>query len=322
MAHMLDMSNGRANMAYVGETPWHGLGRALTKGQPIEIWAKEAGMNFNIEKSPLHFNANGESSLFPARVALYRSDNGAPLSIMGEDYKIVQPEQVLEFYRDLVDAAGFELETAGVLYSGRRYWALAKTGDQMRLLGQDEVRGYLLLATSCDGSLATTAKFTSVRVVCQNTLSAATGDYNKGGAKVPHNTVFDADRVKRELGVVHEAWAEFARNVEVLAARKVTQKEAVQWLVKTFGDADKPVDEQDEAAARFMQKIWDCVRNSPGSNLRSANGTAWGLVNGATYYYDHMRSTRSLDARFDRGQFGDGAAKKELAFTNALELAA
>lgn len=322
MAHMIDMSNGRANMAYVGETPWHGLGRVLTKGQPIEIWAKEAGMNFNIEKSPLHFSANGESALFPARVALYRSDNGAPLSIMGEDYKIVQPEQVLEFYRDLVDAAGFELETAGVLYSGRRYWALAKTGDQMRLLGQDEMRGYLLLATSCDGSLATTAKFTSVRVVCQNTLSAATGTYNKGGVKVPHSTVFDADRVKRELGVVHEAWAEFARNVEVLASRKVTQKEAVQWLVKTFGDADKPVDEQDEAAARFMQKIWDCVRNSPGANLRSANGTAWGLVNGATYYYDHMRSTRSLDARFDRGQFGDGAAKKELAFTNALELAA
>ena len=27
MAHELDFSNGRANMAYVGEKPWHGLGR-------------------------------------------------------------------------------------------------------------------------------------------------------------------------------------------------------------------------------------------------------------------------------------------------------
>ncbi len=27
MAHELDMSNGRANMMYAGDRPWHGLGK-------------------------------------------------------------------------------------------------------------------------------------------------------------------------------------------------------------------------------------------------------------------------------------------------------
>ena len=63
----------------------------------------------------------------------------------------------------LVKAGGFELETAGVLKGGRKLWALARTGQESALRGGDKVKAYLLLATSCDGSLCTTAQFTSVR---------------------------------------------------------------------------------------------------------------------------------------------------------------
>jgi hypothetical protein len=42
--------------------------------------------------------------------------------------------------------------------------------------GEDRLAAYLLLATSCDKTLATTVAFTSIRVVCQNTLSFAAND--------------------------------------------------------------------------------------------------------------------------------------------------
>ena len=100
----------------------------------------------------------------------------------------MQPHDVLGFYRDLVSVSGFELETAGVLKGGKKLWALARTGDEMMLSGMDQVKGYLLLATSCDGSLATTAQFTSIRVVCNNTLQMAVGD-NLGAVRVPHSTI-------------------------------------------------------------------------------------------------------------------------------------
>ena len=45
MAHLVE------SMAYVGSTPWHGLGNQLTAHQPIETWLTEAGMNWRIEQS-------------------------------------------------------------------------------------------------------------------------------------------------------------------------------------------------------------------------------------------------------------------------------
>ncbi|WP_163110586.1 DUF932 domain-containing protein, partial [Acinetobacter baumannii] len=81
-----------------------------------------------------------------------RSDTRAPLSVVSARYQVVQPLEVLDFYRDLTEVGGFELETAGVLKEGRKFWALAKTGQTGTLKGKDKVDGYLLLATACDGT--------------------------------------------------------------------------------------------------------------------------------------------------------------------------
>ena len=51
MAHQLEQ------MAYVGETPWHGLGNQLTQNQPIEVWAQQAGMDWRIESSDVSYMA-------------------------------------------------------------------------------------------------------------------------------------------------------------------------------------------------------------------------------------------------------------------------
>ncbi len=67
---------------------------------------------------------------------------------MSSRYQVVQPAEILEFYRDLTQIGGFELETAGVLKEGRKLWALAKTGQSSTLKGRDKVNGYLLLATA------------------------------------------------------------------------------------------------------------------------------------------------------------------------------
>ena len=170
------------SIAYVGERPWHGLGNRLEPDQPIDVWKRNAGMDWTIEESEVRFITGGNSngigtiSAFPEQKVLYRSDTKAPLSVVSKRFHVVQPSAILEFYRDLTAVGGFELETAGVLREGRKFWALAKTGQSTLLKGRDRVDGYLLLATACDGTLATTAQFTSVRVVCNNTLAIALGN--------------------------------------------------------------------------------------------------------------------------------------------------
>ena len=325
MAHELQTAS---DMAYIGETPWHGLGNKLPPNQPIEIWQKSAGMDFEIKQTDVLFNAASENgSMLNLRsnkdaTVLYRSDNFEPLSVVSKRYKVVQPHDVLGFYRDLVSVSGFELETAGVLKGGKKLWALARTGDEMMLSGLDKVKGYLLLATSCDGSLATTAQFTSIRVVCNNTLQMAVGD-NLGAVRVPHSTLFDPVVVKQSLGLGVTAWDEFSRSLKAMSNRPVNKFEAMNYLVNVLGDPSLPLNEQPKVNQKAIQSVYALYAGEgKGSKLRSANGTAWGLVNGVTEYVDTHRRARNQDYRLDSAWFGQGAQIKQKGFEAALALAA
>lgn len=318
------MAHEVQTMAYIGTTPWHGLGNPLTPKQPIEVWQAEAGMDWTIEETEVLYSVSGGDGLHlkpnPEVKVLFRSDNHIPLSVVSNRYKVVQPHAVLEFYRDLVSVGGFELETAGVLKGGRKLWALAKTGQETLLRGGDQVKAYLLLATSCDGTICTTAQFTSVRVVCNNTLQLAVS--NAGGAvKVPHSTLFDPTMVKQELGLGLSAWEHFKTDIEKLASRPVHKFEAMNILVDVLGDPSVPLAEQPNQKA--LNNVYALFSGgAKGADLDSANGTAWGLLNAVTEYVDQHRRARSQDYRLDSAWFGQGAGIKAKAFNEVMRLAA
>lgn len=322
MAHLIEQ------MAYVGATPWHGLGSRLSPKQSIEIWQREAGMDWKIQDSPVHFKSDSIGALgsihtFPDQKVLYRSDTKAPLSVVSQRYQVVQPREVLEFYRDLTEVSGYELETAGVLKGGRKFWALARTGQGTTLKGNDQVNGYLLLATSCDGTLATTATPTTVRVVCNNTLTIALDSTTKA-IKVPHSTRFDPQAVKKQLGIAVSQWDDFMHRMRLLSERKVQWHEAMRFFMNVLCDANTntplPAVLPNERALRKVQGLYD--GQGRGSTLESAQGTAWGLLNAVTEYVDHERRARSIEYRMDSAWFGQGAQLKQRALEAALQLAA
>ncbi|MGD7246309.1 DUF932 domain-containing protein [Ralstonia pseudosolanacearum] len=317
------MSHQISSMAYVGQRPWHGLGNQLIANQPIEVWQERAGMDWSIESSEVRF-VTGQSHLgaihaFPEQKVLYRSDTKAPLSVVSARYQVVQPSEILEFYRDLAAVGQFELETAGVLRGGRKFWALAKTGQSGMLKGKDVVNGYLLLATACDGTLATTAQFTSIRVVCNNTLQIALGD-GTGVVKVPHRSQFDAQAVKRQLGIAVSSWDAFMARTKALAERKVTDSvtEAFLRKVLTYPAPDRDGQVVNERAMKAVSELY--AGRGKGSTLPSAAGTAWGLLQSTVEYVDHHRRARSEDLRLDSAWFGAGAVLKEKAWNEALRL--
>ena len=318
------MAHEIQTMAYVDALPWHVLGNKLTPNQPIEVWQNEAGMDWRINETEVLYSVSGGDGLHlksnPDNKVLFRSDTHSPLSVVSKRYKVVQPHDVLEFYRDLVSVGGFELETAGVLKGGKKLWALAKTGQETLLRGNDRVKAYLLLATSCDGSLCTTAQFTSVRVVCNNTLQLAVGD-SGGAVKVPHSTEFDPQQVKQTLGLGLSSWESFVMDMRQLADRKINKFEAMNFLINVLGDRSAPLNEQPNAKA--IQNVFTLYSGEgKGSQLESASGTAFGLLNGVTEFVDRHRRARSADHRLDSAWFGPGAAIKDKAYQEALKMVA
>ncbi|NUG31892.1 DUF932 domain-containing protein [Acinetobacter baumannii] len=344
MAHQIE------TMAFVGQTPWHGLGNQLSQNQPIEIWAQQAGMDWRIESSNVSYmakNERGQNILMPyeEQRVLYRSDTHAPLSVVSQRYQEVQPKEILEFYRDLTEQSGFELETAGVLKGGRKFWALARTGQSAALKSKDVSNGYILLATACDGTLATTAQFTSIRVVCNNTLAIALRGQNSsaGVVKVPHSTKFDAEKIKQQLGISIKTWDEHMYEMKQLTQRKVTQQEAAAYFDAVFNNTtmsaidqeesiiqyylkaasiDKKTNSKSEPNGRAMSKAMEMFNGQGrGAELSSAKDTAYGLLCSITEFVDHERRAMSRDHRLNSAWFGAGANIKQRGLEQALKMA-
>ncbi|MFC7286446.1 hypothetical protein DBR37_04640 [Herminiimonas sp. KBW02] len=317
------MSHEIETMAFTGETPWHGLGKALTPNQPLNTWARQSGLDFKIMETPVRFNtgllgAPEKIQMFSHQKVLYRSDTNAALSVVSNRYQVVQPDEILEFYRDLTERSGFELETAGVMKGGRKLWALAKTGQSFSIKAKDRINGYLLLATACDGSLATTAQFTSVRVVCNNTLAIALSG-GKDVVKVPHSTTFEPELVKKELGISFSAWDNFRYRMNKLAERKIKDQEVNAFLHTLFS---LPFENNElQNMGRTMRQIKRIYEGKGrGAELPSAKGTAFGLLQAVTEFVDHERRAKSIDHRLDSAWFGQGAALKAKALWQTTAL--
>jgi phage/plasmid-like protein (TIGR03299 family) len=325
MAHQLSIrKNGFVEMAFTGsrDAVWHKLGQQLEVGAPIEQWVENAGMDWNVEKSPVQYtDNNGVQHNFPGQFVLTRSDTSEPLSIKTDSYKIVQPREVLEFFRDLVNLHDMQLSTAGVLFGGRKFWALAETGKNFKLNGVDEVVGHLLLTTSVDGTSPTVGRFVSTRVVCNNTLQVALGEKNNANmVKVSHKVEFDPKAVKVEMGLMDQAWYQFRENVEKLTNTPMSSFDVDRFFKRLAFDPAKDDDKQGWGAEKTLANLKSLYTNGAGAEM--AKGTAWGALNAVTNLFTHGTGRKSESSQFESSYYGKDSDMKQQAFDLLLAQAA
>lgn len=313
MAHELSVKeNGKVEFAFTGSRSkvWHTLGNQLTEDAPLETWKVEAGLDWEVKESPITYRGNGDTIIFADRKALYRSDTTEPLSIVGENYKIVQPEEILEFFRDLVENNDMKLSTAGCLFGGKRFWALAELGKNTEIIDGDVVDGYLLLTTSVDGSISTTAKFVSERVVCNNTLSIAMNEKSQNLVKCSHKSQWDAKAVKIDLGLLDLGWDNFITDMRKLASTPMTDSQVHSFFTEQFYDKKVPADKQGWGATKKVKTLTDLYYSGAGSEL--SVGTAWGVLNAVTDLYTHGSGKRDASHQFMNAFYGSDLVKNKV----------
>ena len=112
MSHEIDTTTGLPAIAYVGDEPWHGLGQKLSPGATIEEWTVAAGLNWGVDRAEVKFQIDDTPMAMPSRNVLYRTDTHAPLSVVSDTYKVVQPAQIMDFFREVTAKTSAALETA------------------------------------------------------------------------------------------------------------------------------------------------------------------------------------------------------------------
>lgn len=316
MAHELTQrADGYTEMAFVGDTPWHGLGQTLQKDASIEDWKVAAGMDWTIESTPVLYTPQGEQGTLEMKGqrVLYRSDTKTPLSSVSTRYKPVQPGEVLEFFRDLVAENGFRLHTAGTMFGGRRMWALAETGKFAEISKGDGVGGFLLLSTSADKTLATMARFTTIRVVCNNTLGLATRN-DANSVSFTHSREFDHDLMRSRLGNAVASFGAFVDAARFMQSQKLSIERASAMVKKLvlpeYATAKQDYNQEKNRIYCGIMQLF--TGDAKGHELTGM--TNWGLMNSVTEYYDHHHPARSDDARLNNTWFANGQSVKQDAF--------
>lgn len=328
MPHEIDMSRGIAAMAYAGKTPWHNLGKKFDELMTSQQALHAAQLDFRVDKVPVQYDNGTSIATLDNQYVTVRTDTGAGLGVVGEGYKPVQNVEAFDFMDSLIASGDMRYETAGALSGGQRVWMLAKLPKSTSLSCDDVIDHYLLLSNSHDGHKSCSVGFTTVRVVCNNTLSVAV-ERLRHEYKIRHSgsILSKLAEAQNVLGLAKQAFSTFTSNAQRLTFKTYRREDVSPFLDFVFG-IEKPT-ERTRNDVIVQDQIAELLETGAGADLSTAKGTYWGLLNAVTEWVDHAAPQRANgrteeqleESRFDKITWRGGNAIKQRAYTHALELA-
>jgi len=320
MAHMVEMIDGKAQMAYAGELPWHGLGTKVSNDLTPQQMMEKAGVDWKVHEVESFVEFNGKK-MPTGQKSLIRETDGKILTNVGKDWHPCQNETAFEFFNEYVLAGDMEMHTAGSLRDGQYVWALAKVKESFDLFGGDQVDSYMLFSNPHVYGKSIDVRFTPIRVVCNNTLTFALDSQSQRAVKVGHRAQFQPDMVKEQLGIAHEKFAKYKEMAQFLGSKRFSVDSLIQYYNEVF-PLTSGKDKQDvinlETISRQAKNAYDVLETQPGAEY--AEGTWWQAFNSVTFVTDHVQG-RNADNRLHSQWFGQNQLRKIKAAEKAVEFA-
>lgn len=314
MAHEVE------SLCFFGEVPWHGLGTPLTEDDLYD-WEKasvKAGLNWEAERVPLVTADTGDKV---SSFAIRRKSDAKILGTVGTKYTILQNRDAFKWFQPFLDAKEASLETAGSLREGSRIFVLARLNrDPIVVAAGDEVRKYILLSHSHDGSLAVRCGFTPVRCLCSNTIALA---HNSGASKllrVKHTKDLhqNLQNIREVMNLANQEFEASTEQYRLLARKSINRANLEKYVRLVF-----KVKEDEDASTKMknlMDEVTGLFEAGRGNTLASIRGTFWAAYNGVTEYLSYSRG-RNADNRMNSLWFGDGQNLNRHALETALSMA-
>jgi len=341
MAHNLATINGLDAIAYLDQTPWHGLGQRLNlkdvpPAERIAAALKAANMDWNVGSLPLYLADGTEVQGHKASVRFDAAGLvAAQLGVVGAGYTHVSNAQATDILQVLATEFGCVPASAGVLGNGERCWVLMRLADsKVTPLDGDDCNGYFLLSWGHDGQLAISGLASLIRVVCQNTLTAATNG-RKAWITVRHTTnagarLDDAAKLMKTLMSTLQATGETFASM----ARKNLDARGLQAFINaaipnttTTGPVSPVIVARRDTVARLVFYGRGAAMANQGANVAAGEASIWAAYNAITEYVDHVRpaeaqSPEGLRKAHASALFGGNADLKIGALQLARQLVA
>ncbi len=235
------------------------------------------------------------------------------LGVVGEDYQVVQNEQVADMLDKLVDESGAHFETAGSLRGGRSVFVTMKLPESIRVAGVDDLELYLAATTSHDGTSALRVDATPVRIVCANTQRAAF-DRTKGFYVFRHTS-----NVHSQIAQAREAMGLMWKYLDAFQAeadRMINETLTIGAFEKVVADLWPLADDASEQTKKNQRKRSATLRYliRDADTQAAIKGTRWAGYQAITEYIDHYAPAKDAALRATRAVTGPVAELKTRAF--------
>lgn len=304
MAHMITIrEDGTEEIAWSGQKPWHGLGVEMPKRMSAMHALVKANLDWMVTQEPICMcDATNNYIVITDKCANIRNDNGAYLGVVGDGYVPIQNEEQAKFIDTLV-SEGNIIEVCGSLFGGRKtFWTIKVSNDLMVTPG-DRIEQYLIATNSHDGSSPFLIWFSSIRVVCWNTLSAALrGMQTRVALRHTMNIKSRVEEAKKTLGLANKYFSSLRENLQALARIPLDHKGLGQYIETVFPTPEITTSRVAGVIYRRWELMCDRVLTSfesgPGAEL--AGRTLYGAYNAVTNVIDHDVTNRSDEFVQDR----------------------
>lgn len=320
MAHALETTDGVVNFAFTGDRSaiWHKLGTPVSNDLTPAEMQKAAGVDWKVETVPSYVRIGGEE-VATGDSALVRTSDNKILDNVSDAWVPVQNDEAFEFFSEFVNEGAMSMDTAGSIDGGRMVWALAKVNQQYELFSGDVIENYMLFSNPHKYGSAVVISQTSVRVVCNNTLTASLRQIeNKGtGIRLNHRAQFDSSYVKQTLGQSSVAFEKFNEKMKVLAGKRFNVADIDSYLNAVFPQTNDEKSKEGKLS-RVAETIKASIETQPGAEF--GEGTFYALFNAITYNTDNVLGHKD-DTRMKSAFYGVNATRKNTALKVALELA-
>lgn len=313
----------------VRQAAWHGEGFVLDEYPGREEAMRLAGHDWDVAERSigiLRRNIDGKLVYMtaPGYVEHFRSDNGVTLRIGSDSYERI-PNRVPYDVAELLLGEGFLYETGGSMDEGRQCYLTLLLNEPVVITGDDSTTlPYAGLSWAHDGSAAFSVRSTSVRQVCENTVSASEAEGNRLGTNfVFRHTKNVMDRIeeaKKVIQGVRENHDVYVQAMEELGTLQVTPQQRDLFVSTIIGDRGGIISTSAAATDRVKNNI-EAERAKIGSlffgpTIPEAHRlTGYGLHLAGVEYFDHLRAFRSKDSYVKRTLLADNPAKASLTKT-------
>lgn len=317
---MDNISEVNGKQGFVGIEPaWHGKGTILNRPFTALEALEESGQNFEVAQAPSIYMVNGQT-FQTNKMTNYRTDTNDYLGTVGNGYVPLQNKDAFAFFDNIVKDDQAIYHAAGSLGLGEKVWVLAKLPHQMVIGKDDPIDNYILIHNGHNGRTAITACMTSVRVVCENTLSVAlSGATNKIAIRHTASAKEQLAEAHKLMGISTKYYDEFQKILTVMSHKQIQAKD-----IEFFLDSVYPLNPENEArtaAVKIREGIMESFETGVGQDMITTKGTVYGLFNGFTHYTDHVKEFDNADSKLKSLWFGTMATKRQKAFDALAELA-